>query len=157
MELSSWRTRCNAPCLLPIGGGPSSKFWWYVTITQHSASIECMNDYIFYSLIICTWEKLYHIYRKYIPYILPYIYRKYKLQGKQSFNDYSEIYPLMASTTLKPYLFVLLQSFQSFPCLQHFSQLFFTICCHLSNVISMCTLVMNVCNAGTLSFQRSDS
>lgn len=73
----------------------------------------------------------------------------------QRFNDYSEIYPLMASTTLKPCLFVLLQSFQSFPCLQNLSQLCFTICCHLSNAPSTGTLVMKLCNAGTLSFQRS--
>lgn len=75
----------------------------------------------------------------------------------QRFNDYSEIYPLMASATLKPCVFVLLQSFQSFPCLQNFSQLFFTICCHLSNALSIGTLVTKVCNAGMLSFQRSGS
>lgn len=102
-----------------------------------------------------AWLYILFSYNVHLRETLPSSYRKCKSRDNISTTT-QRFTHLTASPALKPRVFVLLQSFQSFPCLQNFSQLFFTTCCHLSNALSQGTLMMKVCNGGTLFFQRSD-
>lgn len=103
-----------------------------------------MHGYIFYSPIICTWEKLYQALTESVSYgtTFQWLLRDLPTNGIYNF---------------KAMLIRLVTIISIFSLFTKFFSTTLTICCHLSSALSIGTLVMKVCNAGTLSFQRSDS